>query len=394
LSIRITEAGIMDTIQDNGRHGYGAMGINPGGAMDIVAAHIANFLAGNDEHEAVIEMHYPAPVLYFDAPAIIAITGGDFLPCINGLPVPLNTPVIITAGSELRFNKLQKGSRCYLAVNGGFRIGKWLDSYSTNLKARAGGALGRQLQKGDILETNICPGPPAEQGLLPLSFGNRRQEIRERQDIITDMRTEGLGVRSIKDNQPPHPLIQDPLKNIEQKNERIKSPLSPGEGLRVRFLPWHADVSSFYKNDAIIRITKGHEYDQLSECSGTIIGGNTFSISTQSDRMGYRMNGSPLKLNTPIEMISSAVTRGTIQLLPNGQLIILMADHQTTGGYPRLAHVISADLPSLAQAQPNSSIRFQLVSLEEAESLFLQQHHNLQQVKSACHFRLHQSPAT
>jgi antagonist of KipI len=67
-----------------------------------------------------------------------------------------------------------------------------------------------------------------------------------------------------------------------------------------------------------------------------------------------------------------------------------MADHQTTGGYPRLAHVISADLPTLAQAAPNTSIRFRLISNEEAESLLLQQYHNLQQVKTACHFRLHQ----
>ena len=155
-------------------------------------------------------------------------------------------------------------------------------------------------------------------------------------------------------------------------------------------LPWHADVAMFYDTGNTIRIIKGKEYDLLTDCSQTIIEGNTFSISVQSDRMGYRMNGSPLRLADQQEMISSAVTRGTIQLLPNGQLIILMADHQTTGGYPRLGHVISADLSALAQMPLNAALRFRLVSLAEAGSLSLRHYHHLQQIKTACRFRLEQ----
>lgn len=312
----------MDTLQDKGRYGYGASGINPGGAMDMIAATVANYLVGNDRDEPVIELHYPASSFRFDQPALIAISGADLSAHGNDNIIPLNTPVIVSKGTELDFRKINKGSRACLAVRGGFHANKWLNSYSTNLKARAGGVNGRPLQKNDRLQLNI-----------PHSFGN------------------GLGVRSFS-------------------------------------LPWQADVSSFYNKEPIIRITKGKEYDTLTDCSETILNGNTFSISLQSDRMGYRMNGSPLKQSESVEMISSVVSRGTIQLLPNGQIIILMADHQTTGGYPKLAHVISADLPSLAQMQPNTSIRFQLVSMEEAESLLLQQYHNLQQIKTACLFRL------
>jgi antagonist of KipI len=349
VSVRITEAGIFDTFQDTGRYGFASLGINPGGVMDACAANTANYLAANDQHEAVIELHYPASSFYFEADALVAITGADFSPCVNDQPVPINTPLIIKAGCRLDFTKMKSGMRSYLAVNGGFLLNKWLNSYSTNIKAKAGGWNGRSLRKDDMIP--LQPFASESGTNVPLSFGNRQEEILENKNSIPVMRTKGLGVRS---------------------------------------LPWHVDVATFYKNDNLIRITRGRECELLTDCSETIIEGNTFSISMQSDRMGYRMNGSPLKLGIEKDMISSAVTRGTVQLLPNGQLIILMADHQTTGGYPRLGHVITADMPTLSQLRPNTSIRFSIVTLEEAENLLLEQEHHLQQIKSACHFRLQQ----
>ena len=88
-----------------------------------------------------------------------------------------------------------------------------------------------------------------------------------------------------------------------------------------------------------------------------------------SDRMGFRLSGEPLFLSKPTEMVSSAVNFGTIQLLPDGQLIVLMADHQTSGGYPRIANVVTTDLPLLAQLGANEKIAFHLISVEEAENL-------------------------
>lgn len=101
------------------------------------------------------------------------------------------------------------------------------------------------------------------------------------------------------------------------------------------------------------------------------------------------MSGPALQA-TQTQMVSSAVTRGTIQLLPSGQLIVLMADHQTTGGYPKIAHVISADLPALAQTRPNSSIMFKWVTIEEAEEIYLEQQQYLLQLKDACNLQLKQ----
>ena len=88
------------------------------------------------------------------------------------------------------------------------------------------------------------------------------------------------------------------------------------------------------------------------------------------------------------ECLSSAVSFGTIQLLPNAQMIVLMADHQTTGGYPRIGHVASSSLPTLAQVSAGELIQFELVTRDEAEIMYLQQQQNLQQLQNACNFRL------
>ncbi len=97
--------------------------------------------------------------------------------------------------------------------------------------------------------------------------------------------------------------------------------------------------------------------------------------------MGFRLDGESLYLLDSKELISSAVNFGTIQLLPNGQIIILMADHQTTGGYPRIAHIISTDLPLLAQLNPKDKVAFHLVSHEHADELLLQFERDLNLLK-------------
>jgi antagonist of KipI len=104
--------------------------------------------------------------------------------------------------------------------------------------------------------------------------------------------------------------------------------------------------------------------------------------------MGYRLSGPPLFTAKHAELISSAVNFGTIQLLPDGQLIVLMADHQTAGGYPRIAHVISAHLSQLAQARPGEKIQFAPTDLSNAESLFCKEKHHLLQLQNACKLRM------
>ena len=131
-----------------------------------------------------------------------------------------------------------------------------------------------------------------------------------------------------------------------------------------------------------VRVIKGGEFDLLNEESRDIFEISTFQISNNSNRMGYRLNGEPLALSKPTEMLSSAANFGTIQLLPNGQLIILMADHQTTGGYPRIAHVISYDLPLLAQVGANDKVAFHLIDVTEAERITTSFHRDLNFLKT------------
>ncbi|HYK47122.1 MAG TPA: KipI antagonist, partial [Parafilimonas sp.] len=101
-----------------------------------------------------------------------------------------------------------------------------------------------------------------------------------------------------------------------------------------------------------------------------------------------RLHGELLKNANGEDLLSAAVTRGTIQLLPSGQLIILMADHQTTGGYPKVAHVISVDLPKLAQMHANLDLEFELVTHLEAEELFVQQQRDLRQLEQSIKIQL------
>ena len=110
----------------------------------------------------------------------------------------------------------------------------------------------------------------------------------------------------------------------------------------------------------------------------------SFIIHPSSDRMGYQLKGEQLLLKQPVELLSSGVNFGTLQFLPSGQLVVLMADHQTTGGYPRIAHVISAHLPKLAQLRPSDCIHFTLISLAEAEELYIKQQKDLAVLHRAC----------
>ena len=126
-----------------------------------------------------------------------------------------------------------------------------------------------------------------------------------------------------------------------------------------------------------LRFIRGCEYSWLEIDSQKNLERNNYSITKNSNRMGYRLEGDPLLRNNSDELISSPVTFGTIQLLPVGQLIILMADHQTTGGYPRIGTVISADLPLLAQKKAGDTIRFVETDIINAEKLYIEQRKNL-----------------
>lgn len=154
----------------------------------------------------------------------------------------------------------------------------------------------------------------------------------------------------------------------------------------VTLLHWRADVP---KRDLLeVSFIAGSEWDWISTKTQTEFLNSGFAILPSSDRMGYRLKGMHIEATNNTQLVSSAVTLGTIQLLPSGQLIILMADHQTTGGYPRLGHVTTVDTGKLAQMNLNDQFRFCLTSLRDAEKELFDQQNYLLQLQKTCKFKI------
>ncbi len=128
-----------------------------------------------------------------------------------------------------------------------------------------------------------------------------------------------------------------------------------------------------YSASPEVRVLPGSEVDEFAE----IFWKTEFEISTQSDRMGYRLKGRQLKRKSSRELISSAAIPGTVQVPPEGNPIVLMADAQTLGGYPRIAHVAQIDMPLLAQLRAGDHVSFRRIELEEAQTLASQRMRDL-----------------
>jgi antagonist of KipI len=128
--------------------------------------------------------------------------------------------------------------------------------------------------------------------------------------------------------------------------------------------------SHLFSNINPIKILPGPAWQDLQSDSLNDLLNTPFTISTQRNRMGYALTGAKLNLTIPNAYLSSAVTRGTLQLLPNGNIIVLMADHQTIGGYANLGQIILVDLPRFAQMKSGQTLKFTTTNLEEAQTLY------------------------
>ena len=290
--------------------------------MDRFSAQAVNMLVGNNIGEPVIELHFPASIFLFECETMIAIGGADFSASINGEDAPLWQPLMVAKNSVLQFQKWKHGARCYLGVREKLDIEKWLNSYSTNVKAMSGGFYGRILQKDDLIH------------------------CRQKSDYKHFLKDADFAICN-----------------------------------------WKADTLWSATPTERIAVLPGNEWSWLTEESQTKLLREPFAIDSMADRMGYRLQGK-ISAAKSDDLVSSVVSFGTIQLLPNGELIILMADHQTTGGYPRIAHVVSAHLPVLAQMQPGEKINFRLVDQQHAEDLLSAQHYHLLQLQHACKLKL------
>ncbi len=327
LSLRVAAAGLLTSVQDRGRHGYQHLGVAVGGVMDEVSHRLANLLVGNGQGAATLEITLTGPRLLFEDQALIALCGGDLSPELDGTPVPLWRPVLVRAGASLAFGRIEQGARCYLAVAGGLGVPPVLGSASTNLTAQFGGYLGRPVLAGD-------------------SF-------------------------------PLQPLPRERYPGLQERFRREGPP-----GLALTWFPaWFREVD--FLRPAPLRVIPGPQWPRLARSSRTAFMESVFRVASNSNRMGLRFQGPRLALDRPLEMISSGVAAGTVQLPPDGSPIVLMADRQTTGGYPRLGEVATVDLPRAAQLRPGEEVRFVRVSLKEAQELFLKREERFRQLEQA-----------
>lgn len=308
--IVVSKPGWFTTVQDFGRYGYQQYGVPVAGVMDWFSTIVANRLVGNPDQAAVLELTLKGPELEFQQDAVIAITGGDLSPAIDGLAAPCWQSIKIARKSRLRFGTPRLGSRSYLAVAGGIDVPVVLGSRSTHSSSRTGGMDGRPLQQGDLLY-NGQPGRSTEHMI--------------------------------------------------------------GTRLPDQLLPR-------YKRPTVLRIIQGPQLDFFTDSALATLASSTYTLAPQSDRMGYRLTGPQIVRNGPARFISDSTAMGALQIPPDGQPILLMADRQTTGGYPKIAVVIAADLPLAAQLAPGDRVTFTPCTVEQAQKALHQQRNMLDDV--------------
>lgn len=322
MDVEVLHAGMFTTVQDLGRSHFQQYGVPVGGAMDKSALRLINMLVGNEENEAGLEMTIMGPKLLIKKTTLLAIGGADMEPLLNGERIPLWRPILAEEGSMLCFGKAKSGCRTYVTFAGGIHIDRTMGSKSTYIRASIGGIEGRMLKKGDYFQVGT------------------QSEMASR-------------------------FIQD-----LQEDERIKTKWA----IRNSVLPK-------YKKYPKLRVITDFEYDQFTERSKESFFTKEYKVSNYADRMGYRIEGEILNRIEEKEILSSPVTFGTIQVPNGGQPIILMADRQTTGGYPRMGNVISVDLPLLAQLKPGDYVSFEKITIEEAEQLYIEQEEDMNLLK-------------
>jgi antagonist of KipI len=324
MRIRIIKPGILSTIQDLGRKLYLSQAVPVSGAMDTLSARIANMAIGNDDNAAVIEFTYADAEFMTETDALIAYAGDGTILQVGELVIPAEKPVFIPAYTSIQLINNPAGSRTYLAIAGGFDVPEVLGSRSTFITAKTGGFEGRSLQAGDTLYS-------AE--TLTTTTVNIFEKLKGQ-------------------------TITYPAWSIARRM------FLPADTKRIRIVPAHE--FSWFHGLAIVNF--------LSE---------PYTLSMNSNRMGYHLDGEPITRIIKNELLSTAVTPGTIQVTGNGSMVLLMADCQTTGGYPRIAQVAAVDLPLCGQLKPGDAIYFEDISHQNAEMLYIEREHELQQIRQA-----------
>ena len=310
-AFEVLDPGILTTIQDIGRYGFSQFGVPPSGALDTFSHRAGNLLVGNHQAEASLETTIMGLKLKALREIVIAITGGDLSPTLNGEPLEMWRTHLLVEGDIIHFKKVQTGCRAYLAASGGLIVPQVMGSRSTYLSGKFGGLDGRALNKGDILFT---------------------------------------------------PEIRSPLSHL---------------GFRFQ-----GDWIPRFDKEALLKVIPGPQDRHFTEKGLQTFSSSSYQVTPQCDRMGVRLEGPKIERRSDVEesIISEGLIAGAIQVPGDGKPIIILTE-LVTGGYTKIATVISTDLPKVAQLKPGDRVKFVPVSVEEAHQLLREQEERLMSFK-------------
>jgi biotin-dependent carboxylase-like uncharacterized protein len=304
MAVKVVKAGLSTTVQDLGRPGYYHLGIPVSGAMDRYALSAANLLVGNDVGDAALEAVFAGPELQFEDRRIVAVTGAELPPKVNGDLRPTWTSFVVEPGQTLSFGFLKAGARAYIAISGGIDVPVVLGSRSTYPLGGLGGFKGRGLQVGDVLGL-----------VVPAAAGASKE-------VPSELRRGG--------------------------DAEVKLRLLPG-------LYWHR-ITEQAKQSFLEDVWKvAPEADRIGY---RFRGGRPLSFVEREQPFGAGSD--------PSNVVDCGYPYGSVQVPAGSEPIVLHRDAVTGGGYFMLGTVIAADMDLVGQMQPHQKMRFVKVDMEEA----------------------------
>jgi KipI family sensor histidine kinase inhibitor len=304
----VVSPGVQTVVQDLGRPGLARLGVAASGALDPVSLRAADRAVGNTSGAAALEVVGPAR-LRARGPHVVAVAGAPapvtVVPGAAG-GGPARTPRTATAagpaafalddGDELRLGVPARGARTYVAVRGGLAVPPVLGSRSTDVLAGLGPA---PVAAGDVLPVGaVGPGLPAA------------------------------------DPGPPGPAV------------RPGAPDAP-----TASLPAPGDV-------VVLRVVLGPRADWFDDAGLAALTGQEWEVTPRSNRVGLRLAGAPVPRARAGELPSEGCVVGALQVPPDGQPVLFLADHPLTGGYPVVGAVVAAQAPLLGQLPVGARVRF------------------------------------
>ena len=304
MTIEVISAGLMTSIQDQGRPGYLHLGIPQSGAMDSYALRVANALVGNPESAAGLEAVFMGPELLFKRDTVFAVTGAELPPLLDGVPQATWTAIQARAGQVLSFDFLQSGARAYIAFAGGVDTPLHLDSRSTYVIGGLGGVQGRPIAPGDDL--------PVGEGINTAAGANI------------------------------------PLSLRRQASDSCELRVLPG--LYNRLITREAH-SQFFADEWKVAL----EADRMGY---RFCGGTPFQFEQREQPFGAGSD--------PSNIVDGCYGYGSIQVPSGTEPIVLHRDAVSGGGYFTIGAVIAADMDLIGQLQPHSAVKFVEVDMQSA----------------------------